>query len=119
MNARTISYALIACIISGCATYRPIVDMAGVDQSQYERDIIECQGYAGGVDPAGQAIGGALIGGIFASLLGAALCGRDCARTGAAVGVVQGAGAGAAESTLGQVGVIKNCMSGRGYKVLR
>lgn len=108
----------------GCATYRPIVDMRGIDQRQYEADLRECQAYARQVSPGAEAIAGAMIGAGVGAVMGAALgsfvgqAGRG-AGMGATLlggeGLVVGAGRGAQ----GQIDVIRNCMMGRGYNVLR
>lgn len=105
-------------LLSACAsTYQPVVDMKGVKAEKYQRDLMECRNYAMQIDPANQAIAGALIG----AALGAALTGTiddSYALTGAGAGAVSGAAAGVGKGAQDQVTVINNCMKGRGYKVL-
>ena len=54
---RSIGPLLAACVaalglLSGCASYRPVVDLRDVtDRGQYERDIADCQNYAEPVSP--------------------------------------------------------------------
>ena len=117
----------IICIIlllSGCAAYRPIVDMRGVNPHQYEADLKECQAYASQVSPAADAVIGAVIGvGVGAALwavLGSFVgqAGRG-AEMGMAVFGTEGALVGATSGAAGQVNIIRNCMAGRGYGVLR
>lgn len=115
--------SIILCIaLTGCAgaSYRPLIDSAGVDMNRYEADLSTCQNYAGQV--AGAADHAAIGAGIGAAL-GFALAaiggrGYDRGRSAAASGLLGAAsGAGAGESS--QRDVIRRCMSGRGYRVLQ
>lgn len=115
---RIIIAAAIA-LTHGCAAYRPITDMQGVNPAQYEADLRDCQSMAGQVSPGGQAVSGAVIGGALAAIMGGILCGRDCAAIGAGIGAVHGSASGAADGAGGQVQVVTRCMSGRGYMVLK
>lgn len=119
MNKKMIICLLTVSMVAGCATYRPIVDMKGVDRAAYESDLKECQEYAKQVDPSGEAATGAAAGAVFGALLGAAIGGRGYAGYGARVGAAQGVGAGAAHGMAGQIQIVRNCMAGRGYRVLR
>jgi outer membrane lipoprotein SlyB len=100
--------------------YRPIVDLDGIDASRYECDLSDCQGYASRINPvqnaAAGAVGGALIGAAIGALIGDR---SSFARFGAGVGAVQGGVAGAAGSVAAQANVVRNCMVGRGYRVLQ
>jgi outer membrane lipoprotein SlyB len=118
-------YLLICFVLStGCAGYRPIVDMQGVNSVQYEQDLRECQNYAKQVSPAtssiiGGAIGagaGALLGLVVGSYFGRA---GEFAGMGAAVGGTSGGMSGAAEGARSQMDIIRRCMTGRGYRVLQ
>lgn len=108
---------ILVLLLSGCATYRPIVDNRGVDNVAYEADLRECQAYADQVSPAGHAVAGAAIGGGLSFLL--ALITRDDRGMAAGVGATIGAAGGAANGAESQINVIRNCMRGRGYKVLQ
>ncbi len=122
---RSVAYVLIVFFVSGCASYRPIVDTKGVNMQQYEQDLAECQAYAEQISPGSQALVGAGIGAGIGAAIGLALGvalnvdTSDLVGAGAAIGGVQGAAAGGAEGAKSQTDVIRNCMSGRGYKVLR
>ena len=106
-------------LLSGCASYRPIVDMRDVtDRGQYERDLADCQNYAEPVSPGASAGAGAVIGAILGAAVGAAVGNRDVALDAARFGAVEGAVAGGAGAAGTQVEIIRNCMSGRGYVVL-
>lgn len=102
--------------LSACAghTYRPLVDRPGPD---YEKDLAECQRHAEGeVGAAGGAAAGAIIGALLGAFVGH--------KTGAQgdfvrAGVVGGAAGGALRGNADQAEVVKTCMRGRGYSVLR
>ena len=103
--------------LSGCAGYRPVVDMKGVDQAQYEQDLRECQQYAEQVNVAGETATGSAVGAAFGAAVTAVGGGRGT--TGAAVGAITGAGVGGSHAASGQRQIINRCMTGRGYRVLR
>jgi outer membrane lipoprotein SlyB len=112
-----IALVLLALVTAGCAGYRPIVDMKGVNEEQYEADLKECQQYAEQVNVAGETAAGAGIGAAFGAAVSAA--GRGRVGPGAAVGAVTGLAAGGGRAASGQKHVINRCLAGRGYKVLR
>jgi outer membrane lipoprotein SlyB len=116
----TASIILIASlmILSGCAhTARNdvIIDPAGVDMAQYERDLSDCQKVASQVRrrAAGGVVIGAIVGGAMTSggYEGSTEYG---ARVGGIIGGVKGARATRYEMKR----VLKNCISNRGYTVL-
>lgn len=106
----------------GCGSTpgKPIVDMKGVNQYQYEQDLEECSAYADEVNVAGKAVGGAAAGAAVGAAVGVIWDGHNGnspgrgAATGAVVGGAGGTGSGLNERS----GVIKNCLRGRGYRVL-
>ena len=110
--------------VAACAqTYQPIVDMKGVDQALYAQDLAECRIYAEQVSPAGQAVAGALVGAAAGAAIGAATgAAVGQAGYGASVGAASGGSygtfAGAAHGVTAQITIIRNCLFGRGYKVL-
>jgi len=106
-------------LLAGCATYRPLVDMRGVaDRDQYERDIADCQNYAGSVSPGASAGAGAIFGALLGAALGAAIGDHEVAVDAARFGAIEGAVAGGAAGAGTQVQIMRNCMSERGYLVL-
>lgn len=113
---KTISIVLIV-LLSGCANYRPIVDSRGVDNVAYERDLSQCQAYADQVSPAGGAAAGAAIGAGLSFIL-AVIGGGDRGMS-AGMGAVLGGAAGVGGGADAQVNIIRNCMNGRGYRVLQ
>lgn len=114
--------SLVVAVTVGCAgaNVRPLVDMKGVNEATYEKDLSDCQAYAQqqsgmGENAAKGAGAGAVVGGLLGLVTG-----------GNTTGIVQAAGAGAVIGSAGgaftgnqaQEAVVKRCLSGRGYKVL-
>jgi len=119
---KTLAKCMIVLTLTGCAgaNYRPLVDTKGVDLNRLESDLGECQQYASQVAGAGSsAAAGAIAGALFGAILAAAAGkGYDQGAT-ARVGLVTGALGGGMEGDNGQRSVVKNCMAGRGYRVMR
>lgn len=116
---RLIVIALLPLTLLACrATDGPIVDMQGVNQAQYDRDLAECQRYADqvkvGREVAGRAAGGAVVG----AAVGAAVGNSDTVQRGAGAGAVVGAARGARDAERERERVLRNCLRGRGYRVL-
>ena len=102
---------------SAGAEVRPIEGMKGVNETRYEKDLAECQGYAkeapGMGSTAAKAAGaGIVVGGLLGLVTGSNTL--QSAGTGAVIG---GAG-GAYTANESQEAVVKKCLVGRGYKVL-
>ena len=119
-SVKIISSALFLTVfVAGCSGYRPIVDGQGRDMSNYEYDLRDCQNYARQVDGAGRTGGGALAGAAFGAVLGLVGGGNSTGIAQAAgVGAVTGAAAGGVSTAASQKQIIRNCMVGRGYRVL-
>lgn len=118
MKAPTI-LAIALALLSGCANYRPIVDSASIaDPEKYEVDLKDCQRYADEVNPGGVALLGAVLGGVLGAAAGAIADDPDWALT-AAAGAVGGLAGGGMSGAQDQKDVIRNCMSQRGYAVLK
>jgi hypothetical protein len=112
---------VLACSIAAtaCANYRPIVDQQSIGTvARYETDLSDCQRYAEHVSPAGGAAVGAILGAALGVAIGAIAGDADLgiyAAGGALGGAVGGLGSGAED----QQDVIRNCLRGRGYSVLK
>ena len=95
-----------------------IIDRQGVDMSRYYSDLSDCQRYAEEVPVAQRTAtstaGGAVVGGVIGAVVGDS----DTAKRGAGVGVVTGAIRGVSSGTREKEQVVKNCLRGRGYRVL-
>jgi outer membrane lipoprotein SlyB len=120
---KTIIIIAAALVLTGCATtqsgaeFVPLID--GSDRTKISADLGDCQAYArqvaGAADRAvAGALAGALIGGVLNAALGVRGQGNEMAAFGAITGGLQGAGEGAKD----QKSIIRNCMAGRGHRVL-
>lgn len=120
-NSRNLFHAATAiavtlCLLSGCAgTPRPIVDTKGTDMDQYQVDLAECEAYADQVDVAGGMVRSAAAGAVIGAAMGAITGDVGPAAGFGAIG--GGAGAGLEEARNKQ-SVVKECLRGRGYRVL-
>lgn len=110
----TLSVALVACT----TTDEIIIDRKGVDPARYEQDLIECRTYAAEVKTGGKAARGAASGAVVGGLVGAAVGNSRDAQRAAGAGAVTGAARGVSEGTREEVQVVKQCLRGRGYRVL-
>lgn len=119
-SAKSITAALfLATLLAGCADYRPVVDSYGTNMANYEYDLRDCQNYARQVDGTAQAGGGALLGGVLGAAVGAVAGGNSSGIwQSAGVGAITGGAAGGISSASSQKQIIRNCLAGRGYRVL-
>ena len=117
-----LAVALIATLlVAGCvapARDRVIVDTKGVDPDRYRVDLEDCAEYAGIVDVQGQVVTGAAGGAVLYGVLGAILDDGDLAKRTAGAGAVFGGVRGGVRATREQDRVMRNCLRGRGYRVL-
>lgn len=120
-------FALVTLVFTaGCATapaspilrQSVIVDQKGVDPVAYATDLRECEAYAAqvatGQEVAVNAAGGAVLGGALGAVGGST---KD-ARRGATAGAVIGSTKGVADAMESKNEVLRNCLRGRGYRVL-
>jgi len=118
---------LLVCLLSSCATaYRPLVDPATiVDREKYEWDLSECgaiadqnvKSHQGATGAAGGALFGAGIGALLSWIFGGSA--GTGAAAGAVVGGVSGGVSGAGAAAGDYETIYRNCMLGRGWRVLR
>lgn len=109
---------LLGLLLAGCTSHKIIIDKEGVDMAKYEQDLTACRAYAEEV-PAGEEVGkGALGGAVVGGAVGAILGGRRGAEALAGVGAVTGGARGGAQEKREKEQVVKNCLRGRGYRVL-
>ncbi|MDH4313649.1 MAG: glycine zipper family protein [Gammaproteobacteria bacterium] len=107
---------LAALILAACSSHpEPIVDTKGVDMSLYEADLAECSAYSDQIRTeegvAKGAAGGTVIGAATGAISG------DAGK-GAGYGSILGATRSGLDADRDKQHVVKNCMRGRGYKVL-
>lgn len=113
--------AVVALALAGCQSnpqQRVIIDPKGVDPAVYEQDLAECSEISKQASPGGSAargaLGGALIGGALGGIFGDSRSAGRMAGGGAVIGGASQAGEGYSERDR----VLRNCMMGRGYRVL-
>ena len=90
-----------------------VVDNQGIDEAQYQQDLTDCRAVADEVSTGRDAAEGAA-GGILGAIFGNSGTAGRMAGGGAVIGAAGKAGD--AEQEKSQV--VKNCMRGRGYRVL-
>jgi len=109
---------MLLALLCGCAARGPIIDRQGVDMAQYQRDLADCEAYATEVDTGRKVGGGALAGAVVGGAVGAILGDRHTAARIAGVGAVTGSARGAGTAATEKRSVVRQCLNGRGYRVL-
>jgi outer membrane lipoprotein SlyB len=117
-NLKFLSTIVAALVTAGCA-WRPMVDPKHTDMARFETDLAECrqiaeQGPGAGGGAAVGAAAGYALGQVVARTTGHANVANEAGRGAAVIGGAKGAGAGAQ----GKRAVIRNCLAGRGHRVL-
>ena len=108
---------LLAAQVACTTTSEIIIDQKGVDMSRYEQNLAECETYAEQVNVGGKAAKGGASGAVVGGAIGSVDSHRD-AGEGAAIGAVTGVAKGLNEGERDKLRVVKNCLRGRGYRVL-
>lgn len=109
--------ATIVAMAACTTTSEIIIDTKGVNMAKYEDDLAECQVYADQVLVGQKTAKGAASGAVIGGAIGG-VSDRHDAGEGAAVGAITGGARGLSEGERDQVRVVKNCLRGRGYRVL-
>lgn len=114
LTVKNISIAVCCAALIGCAS-KPIVDLKGLDEEQYQQDLKECEAVADQVDTGESTVKGAAFGALVGGAIGIITGnpGRGLATGGVAGGA---SGANKGDNERGQV--IKNCLKNRGYAIL-
>lgn len=96
-----------------------IVDLRGVDRGQYYADLADCRRYADEVALGKQVAAGAAAGAVTGAAVGA-VSGDDKQETArkAGVGAVAGGTIGGVKAAQEKRRVLRECLAGRGYRVL-
>jgi hypothetical protein len=106
-------------LLGACTTTDEIIiDEKGVDMRLYRRDLEECRAYSSQVKTGEKTAKGAASGAVVGGLIGAVSGGSERIERGAGVGAVSGGARGASQGEQDEVRVVKNCLRGRGYRVL-
>ncbi|WP_043315976.1 hypothetical protein [Microbulbifer sp. HZ11] len=124
-----VAAGLSAVALFGCASQQEqvygagniVIDTQGVNMRQYQLDLADCKTMSMAArNDAGRrgftrAAGGALLGGALGAIIGdTSSAAAGAAAAGALVGGVSGVGSAHAE----QNAIARNCLRGRGYRVL-
>ncbi len=114
-HAITICTLLLVC---SCASNKVIIDRKGVNMAQYERDLTECRHYAEEIKTGEEVARGAARGAVVGGLIGAAVGNSRTAGKVGGAGAVRGASRGVSRAKFDKKRVVRNCLRGRGYRVL-
>lgn len=109
-------FLLVACKTT--PQQRVVIDPKGIDQAVYQKDLEECNTLADSAGKTGSAGKGAVSGAIIGGALGGIFGGSRGALTMGSGGAVLGGASGAGKEQGSRDQILKNCMSGRGYRVL-
>lgn len=110
---------LMACsTIEEVTGHAPIIDMQGVNVARYENDLAACKTYADDVQLGRQTASAAAAGAVVGGAIGAVVGNSNTAQRGAGVGAVAGGSRGLSGALSERTRVIRNCLRGRGYRVL-
>lgn len=124
--SRRVSLCGLALLVVACASNQVIVDTKGVDMSRYEQDRRECEAYVEQLSSGGQiaksaglgAAIGAVVGGAAGAIFGDSTSAARGAAVGGVTGGAQGGVTGVVKSENDKEQVLRNCLTGRGYRVL-
>lgn len=116
--AATLAVALIVSMVAGCAAHPdPIIDTKGVDPDRLAQDWDECEVYTEEIIIA-QGVGkGAAVGAAVGAATGAVSNRREVDEA-AGLGAIYGGTRSGLDADRQKQQVFKNCMRGRGYRVL-
>ena len=109
--------ALAGCTSSPSESNGILIDQKGVNMAAYQADLRECETYSEEINISSQASHGAVIGAVLGGAVGA-MRNSDVAKRSAGAGAIAGGASGAGKAYSEKQSVVKNCLRGRGYKVL-
>lgn len=118
MKYPTLAMLVVLALTACTTTDEIIIDEKGVNMTTYQQDLAECKTYSASVETGEKTGKGAASGAVVGGLIGAITGGGEGALKGAGVGAVGGGARGASQGTETEVQVVKNCLRGRGYRVL-
>ena len=118
MKNTLILLAALSTLAACTTTDEIIIDEKGVNMTHYEDDLAECKVYSEQVKVAEKGARGAASGAVVGGLIGAVGGGHHSATEAAGVGAVAGGAKGINEGDRDTVRVVKNCLRGRGYRIL-
>ena len=105
-------------ILTSCAAHPdPIIDTKGIDPDRLARDWDECEAFTHEIDVSTGVAKGAALGGAVGAATGAVSNRREVDEA-AGIGAIYGGTRSGLEADREKQKVFKNCMRGRGYRVL-
>ena len=125
MSLNKIILFLSMCLLASCVSNDvsekndvAIIDTRGVDMDVYRNDLLDCSSFSKNIDATQRTIEEGARSGVTGAAVGAILGGKEGAKKiGGSAGIL-GAVEGHIEARYEQSKIIKNCLRGRGYKVL-
>ena len=113
------------CFIIGCAQTDlsdrndiAIIDTRGVDESVFKKDYSECSDFAKNIDLTERTLKQGAVAGATGAAVGAIIGGEEAAKKIGGSAAVLNAVEANLDGRSEQAKIIKNCLRGRGYKVL-
>ena len=113
------------CFIVGCAQTDlsdrndiAIIDTRGVDESVFKKDYSECSDFAKNIDLTERTLKQGAVAGATGAAVGAIIGGEEAAKKIGGSAAVLNAVEANLDGRNEQAKIIKNCLRGRGYKVL-
>ena len=113
------------CFVSGCAQTDlsdrndiVIIDTRGVDESIFKKDYSECSDFAKNIDLTERTLKQGAVAGATGAAVGAIIGGEEAAKKIGGSAAVLNAVEANLDGRNEQAKIIKNCLRGRGYKVL-
>ena len=113
------------CFIVGCAQTDlsdrndiAIIDTRGVDESVFKKDYSECSEFAKNIDLTERTLKQGAVAGATGAAVGAIIGGEEAAKKIGGSAAVLNAVEANLDGRNEQAKIIKNCLRGRGYKVL-
>lgn len=113
------------CFVIGCAQTNlsdrndiAIIDTRGVDESVFKKDYSECSDFAKNIDLTERTLKQGAVAGATGAAVGAIIGGEEAAKKIGGSAAVLNAVEANLDGRNEQAKIIKNCLRGRGYKVL-
>lgn len=113
------------CFVIGCAQTDlsdrndiAIIDTRGVDESVFKKDYSECSDFAKNIDLTERTLKQGAVAGVTGAAVGAIIGGEEAAKKIGGSAAVLNAVEANLDGRNEQAKIIKNCLRGRGYKVL-
>lgn len=95
-----------------------IIDTRGVDESVFKKDYSECSDFAKNIDLTERTLKQGAVAGATGAAVGAIIGGEEAAKKIGGSAAVLNAVEANLDGRIEQAKIIKNCLRGRGYKVL-